>query len=253
MGITDLGNLDQSQSHQTAFRRCSSQPTVSVRGLLQALAGMKPQRFHRYRTLPPDAGCLQVMSPHLFPQPLAGQQEPGALPLSPGSGFLCVGPGSLSVSLGLTDWLSLSAAHLPLLSGSCLCLHLMSACPHLLGTCHMLGACWVVSPSVSPWLSMCPHLSPPVGCQPPSASACWVPVCLCLLSSCPLLSLPVGYMSRAPLPVRYGSPPASALLGTCPHLSLLVGCVFFLAPLAGCGAPLAPSLPGGPVYSPTSA
>ncbi|XP_057161358.1 ribosomal protein S6 kinase alpha-1 isoform X2 [Ursus arctos] len=69
--------------------------------------------------------------------------------------------------------------------------------------------------------------------QPPSVSACWVPICLCLLSSCPLLSLPVGYMPRAPLPVRYGSPPASALLRPCPHLSLLVGCVLFLPPLAG--------------------
>lgn len=86
-------------------------------------------------------------------------------------------------------------------------------------------------------LSTCPHLSPPVGCQPPSVSACWVPICLCLLSSRPLLSLPVGCMPWAPLPVKYGSPPASALLGTCPHLSLLVVCVLFLPLLAGCVSP----------------
>lgn len=67
------------------------------------------------------------------------------------------------------------------------------------------------------------------------------PICFCLLG--PHLSLPVEFMSPSvsacwiyapcPLPVRYGSPPASAFLRPCPHLSLLVGCVLFLPPLAG--------------------
>uniref|UniRef100_A0A452R7Y6 Ribosomal protein S6 kinase n=1 Tax=Ursus americanus TaxID=9643 RepID=A0A452R7Y6_URSAM len=42
-----------------------------------------------------------------FP-PVADQQEPGALPLSPGSGFLCVRSASLSVPVGLADQLCLS-------------------------------------------------------------------------------------------------------------------------------------------------
>lgn len=103
-------------------------------------------------------------------------------------------------------------------------------------TCWVHVTCWVPV-GLYPLLSLpVEYVSPSVSTcwmQPPSVSACWVPICLCLLSSCPLLSLPVGYMPRAPLPVRYGSPPASALLRPCPHLSLLVGCVLFLPPLAG--------------------
>lgn len=200
-----------------------------------------------------------------------------------------LGISALLPALGICQsaWASLtlavSAARLSLLWSSCLSLYLMSVCLHLVGTCHMLGVCWVyphlslpvgyMSPSVCAcWvcvpiylclLDTCPHLSMPVGFMSPFVSACWVcvPFCLCLLGSCPLLSLPVGFVwpsasacwvqVSGPLCVRYESRPASPCwvrVSIC--LGLLDICCFHLCLLGTCPYP---SLPFEDVYPPAPA
>lgn len=112
-----------------------------------------------------------------FP-PVADQQEPGALPLSPGSGFLCVRSASLSVPVGLADQLCLSVA-------TCLSCRFLSLSPPDECLCSPVG-----------YMS---HAGCLLGC---------IPFCLCLLSTCPHLSPPVGCSPHLFLPV--GSPSVSA-------------------------------------------
>lgn len=111
------------------------------------------------------------------------------------SGCPGVFPAYVSVCLGLTDWRSLFAAHLPLAPVGLLCLSLLDEClSSPVGYMSRVRCLLVHVPLCLCLLSMCPHLSPLVGCKPPSASACWVPICLWLSGTCPHLSLPVGYV-----------------------------------------------------------
>lgn len=173
-----MGNWDQSQSHRIALRRCSSQSTILVQG---PGIGRDLQRCvcHKCWTVPPSAGCLQVMSLHLFSHPLADQQEPRALPLSPGSDFLHVFPACV-YGLGIcqSTWasLSLSATHLLLF----LFLSPFDEC-------------------LSSPVGYISHVGCLLGC---------VPFCLCLLSTCPICLHLLDASPHLPLPV--GSPSVSA-------------------------------------------